>query len=67
MHNSMLVIYFFLPIPFAGGRLDRHFMIDACPVFHNTNRKECKDMRAELNKKVSLQYMYLSNLGFMFT
>ncbi len=49
-----------------GGRSDRHFLADACPVYHNSSRKECKDMRAELNKKVRLNVRHIVHIFHTF-
>ena len=36
-----------------GGKLDRHFTCEACPLYHNTTRKAAKEFRVEVNKKQS--------------
>ncbi len=46
-----------------GGRKDRHFLIDACPVYHNLNRKSCKDFRQDINKKTAARKKALSVLA----
>ena len=39
---------------FSGtSKYDYHFTQDACPLYHNTVKKECKDFRIEINKKHS--------------
>ena len=39
---------------FSGtNKYDYHFTQDACPLYHNTVKKECKDFRIEINKKHS--------------
>eukprot|EP00095_Tigriopus_kingsejongensis_P006180 maker-scaffold191_size271209-snap-gene-1.32 protein:Tk06180 transcript:maker-scaffold191_size271209-snap-gene-1.32-mRNA-1 annotation:"histone acetyltransferase kat7" len=38
-----------------GGKMDRHFLTEACPVFHNTTRKACRDMRSDLNKRAQIR------------
>jgi len=37
----------------SGGKLDRHFTQEACPMFHNMTGKECREFRLEINKKHS--------------
>ena len=34
-----------------GGKQDRHFTQEACPLFHNMSRKACREMRSEINKR----------------
>ena len=34
-------------------KLDHHFTQEACPMYHNTIKKECRDFRLEINKKHS--------------
>ena len=48
---------------FSGGKHDRHFMVDACPVFHNSNRKAQRDFRQEINKKSTARKKALSALA----
>ncbi|KAI4460596.1 histone acetyltransferase [Holotrichia oblita] len=34
-----------------GGRLDQHFMVDACPSYHNYTIAECKELLIERKKR----------------
>jgi len=36
-----------------GGRLDRHFLLESCPVFHNLTKKTCRDFHSEIVKRSS--------------
>ena len=46
-----------------GGRLDRHFLVEACPVYHNMTRKECKDFRQEINRKMTARKKALNAMA----
>lgn len=46
-----------------GGKLDRHFLIEACPIYHNLIRKECKDNRQEINKKSAVRKKALAAIA----
>ena len=37
----------------GSTKFDYHFTQDACPVYHNMIKKECRDFRNEINKKHS--------------
>ena len=37
----------------GSTKFDRHFTQEACPMYHNLVKKECRDFRAEINKKQS--------------
>ena len=37
----------------GSNKFDRHFTQDACPLYHNMVKKECRDFRSEINKKHS--------------
>ena len=37
----------------GSTKFDRHFTQEACPMFHNMVKKECRDFRSEINKKHS--------------
>lgn len=34
-----------------GGLYDKHFTIDACPIFHNKNIEECKEFYEDRKRK----------------
>ena len=50
-------------LSFSGGRLDRHFLVEACPVYHNMTRKECKDFRQEINRKMAARRKALNAMA----
>ena len=35
----------------GSSKLDRHFTQEACPLYHNMIKKDCRDFRSEINKK----------------
>ena len=37
----------------GSAKFDRHFTQEACPMYHNLVKKECRDFRSEINKKQS--------------
>ena len=43
--------------------MDCHFLVDACPVFHNTNRKECRDFRLDVNKRAAMRKKALTAMA----
>ena len=30
---------------FSGGKLDRHFLLESCPLYHNLSRRACRDFQ----------------------
>ena len=30
---------------FPGGKLDRHFLLESCPLFHNLTKAACRDFQ----------------------
>ena len=43
--------------------MDRHFLVEACPVYHNMTRKECKDFRQEINRKMTARKKALNAMA----
>lgn len=46
----LLLLYYFNV--FVGGRLEKHFTIEACPTYHNTNTEECAARYASIRQTV---------------
>eukprot|EP00096_Caligus_rogercresseyi_P009270 TRINITY_DN3114_c0_g1_i1.p1 TRINITY_DN3114_c0_g1~~TRINITY_DN3114_c0_g1_i1.p1 ORF type:complete len:443 (+),score=157.89 TRINITY_DN3114_c0_g1_i1:877-2205(+) len=46
-----------------GGKLERHFLIDSCPVYHNMTAKECREHKAEVSQRLSVRKKALSSLA----
>ncbi len=48
---------------FLGGKLDRHFLLESCPVYHNLTRKACRDFRADTAKRAAARKKALTALA----
>lgn len=47
----------------TGGKVEKHFTVEACPIYHNTSENSCQDFRLELNRRVAGRKKALSNLA----
>ena len=45
-----------------SGKLERHFTHDACPTYHNTTEKACREMVKEWDKKDTYRRKALAQL-----
>jgi hypothetical protein len=47
----------------SGGRLDRHFLLESCPLFHNLTRKSCREFRTDLAKRAAARKKALTAMA----
>jgi histone acetyltransferase MYST2 len=46
-----------------NGKMDRHFLAEACPIYHNITKKWCREFRGEISKKNAARKRALASLG----